>query len=244
MAEQHGQVPGVCCITCPLRQHNEWCVLTEAETRLLEGSRKSWEFAAGDAVFSVGEPSLGVYCVASGVVAIRKIDTAGHAIPTRLVYHSDIFGYRGLLLDVNRRYSAQALCPSRICFVDKSVVKTLLERNPALGQQFLHRIVADLEDAHDQLMRNATQSNRSKFLRLLLMFLSHHGRTAKDGSQYIALPLSRRDLASMIGTRQETLSRIIGRLEEDGLARFSGRTVHLPRLDSLLREIQRPSQFA
>jgi DNA-binding Lrp family transcriptional regulator len=41
------------------------------------------------------------------------------------------------------------------------------------------------------------------------------------------LPLSRRDLASMIGTRHETLSRIISRLEEDGVARFSGRTVHV-----------------
>ena len=90
--------------------------------------------------------------------------------------------------------------------------------------------------------RNATLSNRSKFVHLLLALMNRHGCTATDGSRFMELPLSRRDLASMIGTRHETLSRIIGRLEEDGLARFSGRTVHLTQPHSLVQEIQRPSR--
>jgi CRP/FNR family transcriptional regulator len=42
----------------------------------------------------------------------------------------------------------------------------------------------------------------------------------------------------MIGARHETLSRIISRLEEDGIARFSGRTVHVTQPNSLLDEIR------
>ena len=87
-------------------------------------------------------------------------------------------------------------------------------------------------------MQNATFSNRTKFIHLLLVLMNRHGRTAIDGSRVMQLPLSRRDLASMIGARHETLSRIIGRLEEDGIARFSGRTVRVTRPHSLLDEIR------
>lgn len=243
MTEQHKGTLGAGCLTCSLRQRNEWSVLNEAETRLLARSRKSREYRAGEAVFTMGEPSHGLYCVVSGTVAIRNSDAAGNVIPIRLAYPGDTLGYRGLLLNAKRRYSAEALGPSRICFIDKPVVKALLDRNPALGQQFLHRIANDLDDAHDHLMRNATLSNRSKFVHLLLALMNRHGCTATDGSRFMELPLSRRDLASMIGTRHETLSRIIGRLEEDGLARFSGRTVHLTQPHSLVQEIQRPSRL-
>ena len=55
----------------------------------------------------------------------------------------------------------------------------------------------------------------------------------------IELPVSRRDLASMIGTRHETISRIIGRLETDGIAYFSGRQVTIPNVETLRAEADR-----
>jgi CRP/FNR family transcriptional regulator len=75
---------------------------------------------------------------------------------------------------------------------------------------------------------------------LLANLMDRHGHAAPDGSRVINLPISRRDMASMIGARHETLSRIISRLEEDGVARFSGRTVCVSRPHSLMKEI-RPS---
>ncbi len=173
----------------------------------------------------------------SGTVAIRKVDAEGNAVLVQLGYPGDTLGYRGLLLGENRRSSAEALGPSKVCFIDRGVVRTLLDRNPALGLQFLRRVATDLDDAHAKLVQNATFSNRTKFVHLLSVLMNRHGRTATDGSRVMQLPLSRRDMASMIGARHETLSRIIGRLEEDGIARFSGRTVHVARPNSLLDEI-------
>ena len=138
MAEQRGENCGASCLTCALRQGNEWRVLNEAETRLLARNRKRRDYETGESIFSVGEPSHGIYCVVSGTVAIRKSDAEGNVIPIRLSYPGDTLGYRGLLLGAKRRYSAEALEPSRICYIEKPVVKTLLDRNPALSQQFLH----------------------------------------------------------------------------------------------------------
>lgn len=240
MVEQGGGAAGAGCMSCPLRQRSEWCVLNAEETRFLSHHLKKRRYRAGEPIFSAGEPSHGIYCVASGTAAIRKGDAEGNTVLLRLAYPGDTLGYRGLLLGENRRYGAEALGPSKICFIDRMAVKSLLERNSALGQQFLRRIASDMDEAHDHLVRNATLSNRDKFVHLLQALMNRHGRTATDGSRFMELPLSRRDLASMIGARHETLSRIIGRLEEDGIARFSGRTVYVARPHSLLNEI-RPS---
>lgn len=238
MAERRKSIPGVNCIECRLRQQNEWHVLTEEQVRLLAQVRKCRQYQAGELIYSAGEPSHGIYCITSGTVAIRKIDAGGHAVLVQLGYPGDTLGYRGILLGENRRSSAEALGPSKICFIDKQVVRTLLDRNPALGLQFLRRVATDLDDAHAKLVRNATFSNRAKFVHLLLVLMNRHGRTATDGGRVMQLPVSRRDLASMIGARHETLSRIISRLEEEGIARFSGRTVHVTRPHSLLDEIR------
>ena len=240
MVERRKAIPGATCLECGLRQRNEWRVLAEDELKLLSQAKKCRLYQAGKPLYVEGEPSYGIYCVASGTVAIRKVDEQGNAVLVQLGYPGDTLGYRGLLLDENRRSNAEALGPSKVCFVDQRIVRALLDKNPALGLQFLRRVTADLDDAHAKLVQNATFSNRTKFVHLLLVLMNRHGRTATDGTRVMQLPLSRRDLASMIGTRHETLSRIISRLEEEGVARFSGRTVHVTRPHSLLEEITPP----
>lgn len=238
MVERCQPVLGVNCLECPMRQRNEWRVLAEEEVKLLAQARKSRRYHAGEAIFMAGEPSYGIYCIVEGAAAMRQIDTEGNTVLLQISYPGDTLGYRGLLLEERRRFSAEALGPSRICFIDQQVVKMLMARNPALGLQFLRRINNDLDDAHNKLVQNATLSNRSKFVHLLVNLMNRHGRPAPDGSHVINLPISRRDMASMIGARHETLSRIIGRLEEDGVACFSGRTVCVNRPHSLMKEIR------
>jgi len=238
MIERRQAMPGANCLECSMRQRNEWRVLAEEEVKLLAQARKSRRYRAGESVFTAGEPSYGIYCISAGATAMRQIDAEGNTVLLQISYPGDTLGYRGLLLGQRRRFSAEALGPSRVCFIDQQVVKTLMERNSELGLQFLRRITADLDDAHNKLVQNATLSNRSKFVHLLLNLMNRHGHPAPDGSQVITLPISRRDMASMIGARHETLSRIIGRLEEDGVAQFSGRTVCVNRPHSLMKEIR------
>lgn len=240
MAEQRRSMPGVNCLGCELRQQNEWRVLADEEVKLLARAKKCRLYQAGEPIFSAGEDSDGIYCIVSGTIAIRKIDDEGNAVLVQLGYSGDTLGYRGLLLGENRHSSAEALGPSKVCFIEKQVVRLLLDRNPALGLQFLRRVVVDLDEAHAKLAQNAIFSNRTKFIHLLLVLMKRHSQIGADGSRVVQLPLSRRDLASMIGARHETLSRIISRLEDDGIARFSGRTVYVAQPNLLLEALRPP----
>ena len=236
--ERRRSIPGTSCVNCQWREQNEWRVLNPAEMQRLAQAKKCRLYQAGERIFTAGQPSRGIYCVVSGTVAIRNVDADGNAVLVQLGYPGDTLGYRGLLLDEDRRHNAEALEPSQVCFIDKPVIKSLLDANPALGLEFVRRVSADLDDAHAKLAQNATYSNRTKFVHLLLVLMNRHSRVSADGSRVMQLPLSRRDLASMIGARHETLSRIISRLEEEGIARFSGRTVHVTQPHSLFEALR------
>ena len=73
---------------------------------------------------------------------------------------------------------------------------------------------------------------------MLISLRHHHGWVNENGDLIIKLPVSRKDLASAIGTRPETVSRLIEAFEGDSVAFFKGREVRIPDLDDLLDEVE------
>ncbi len=68
--------------------------------------------------------------------------------------------------------------------------------------------------------------------------MKHYGTVSRDGMVKLVLPLSRIDLAAMVGARPESISRTIRKIEEDGIAEFSGRMVTIPEIGRLHEEIE------
>ena len=238
MTEMKFRVDECACSACLVLQRSDWRVLECKDLSILSSGVTSRHYEAGETIFWMGEPNRGLYCISTGSVAVRKIDPEGNAVLLQLGYPGDTLGYRSYLAQGEHKTTAEALGPTRVCHVRHETVTRLLERNPGLGLQFLRRASEELEQAYDSIVQSVTLSNRQRFAHLLLVLARRHGRPRPDGSRTIVLPLSRRDLASMIGARHETLSRIIGRLEADGVANFSGRHVHVPEIDALIKELE------
>jgi CRP-like cAMP-binding protein len=237
MAQDCTKPEGKACFVCHVGRRSDWHDLDEAASCVLERGRRRHEYGSGQLIFVQGERNDGVHCVSGGTVGIRKLDANGNAVLLGLAYPGDTIGYRSFLTGSEHKTSAEALGPSVVCHIDRATITTLLAGNPAFGLRFLKRSIFELEHAHDTMFRQATLSNRHQLVHLLLVLVRRHGRRHSNGSQSIDLPVSRRDLASMIGTRHETISRIIGRLETDGMAHFSGRQVIIPSVEALAAEI-------
>lgn len=79
---------------------------------------------------------------------------------------------------------------------------------------------------------------RTRMAHLLLTLKDRFAEAAEDGTLSMKLPLSRQDIADILGARPEMVARIIHALEVDGVAIFSGRKVVIPDLDPLLDEIE------
>ncbi|NQU60373.1 MAG: Crp/Fnr family transcriptional regulator [Rhodospirillales bacterium] len=228
------------CFTCQTRGRTEWCVLEEDELEVVNQGKVCREYLPGDIIFHEGDECRGVHCIERGLIGVRKMDAGGNEILLRLSHPGDTMGYRSFLADDDHNNSAEALEPSVICFIDGSTVNSLLKMNPSLGLRFLRHAANDLNAAEEKVLQSATLPVRARFAHLLLVLKDRYGVAGDNGDLNLELPLSRQDMAAMIGIRPESMSRTIRSLEDDDIARFSGRRVHVPSLKSLVNELEVP----
>ena len=231
------------CFTCQARGRTEWCVLTDEELALVDQGKVSRQYLPGEVIFHEGDECRGVHCIESGLVGIRKIDVGGNEVLLRLSHPGDTMGYRSFLAGNDHNNSAEALEPSVICLVGGGTVRSLLEKNPTLGLRFLKHAARDLDDAEEKVLQSTTLPVRARFAHLLLVLKDRYGVTGEDGSLVLELPLSRQDMAAMIGIRPESMSRTIRSFEEDDIAHFSGRRVHVARIKDLIRELDHSAEL-
>ncbi len=224
-----------------LSASEDWCVLNEVDLSQVEQHSVERLYQTGEALFREGDAVKGVYYVQSGLVGVRKADPYGNPTLLKLAWPGDTLGYRPLLANQCHRASAEAFRKGVVCFVDSKTVLQLIEATPALGLNFLKRAAKELGDAEQRFHDSVTLDMRTRFAHLLLVMQQQqkYVRGDSDGSAELLLPISRSDIAAMLGVRRETVSRAIRVLEESGVAYFSQRQVLVPDPASLTKTLVR-----
>ena len=83
----------------------------------------------------------------------------------------------------------------------------------------------------------AALSVRTRIVHLLILLSERHGWTTGDGILFIELPMTRRDLADMVGARHESVTRALRDMQSEGLLNLCGRRVYVDRFDRLVDEL-------
>ncbi len=214
-------------VKAQLMESPEWSGLAEYEVQLVEQSVSIGRHEKGEVIFSEGDPCGGLYFLTSGLVCIRKARSKPNSTLVKIARPGDTLGYRPLLAAQNHRASAEALVASTSCFVEKSLVELLMRSNPTLGINFLKRAAVELGEAEERFHQSVSLSVKERFIRLLVALQAEYGHVEEDGKMIVELPVSRADLAAMLGVRRESLSRAIHELSDEGLVQLIGRHLEL-----------------
>jgi len=233
-----GQAAQLDCITCLHRQRSEWRGLSRAAVELLNETKVVNRYQAGQTIFNQGNLPLGLYCVESGVILLRKSDAEGRSIIVRMVNPGQPLGYRAFFSDQRYRASAEASTDAIVCWIDRVSVKKLMEYSPELVMGFLRYIANDLAMAETLALRSATLTVRTRLAHLLLSLKDRDGEVDETGHIILDMKVSRQDLASLLGTTPETIARVTKLLTLEKVAIFERRRVIIPDLDRLLDEVE------
>jgi CRP/FNR family transcriptional regulator len=214
----------------------EWCTLSDVSLKKVSRAARYVHLDVGDYIFHEGDECRGVYLLEEGLIAVRKNGYEGHVTLLKIATPGDTLGYRPLLAEQPHRASADALAPSTICFIDAATCRELIRDNPALGLNFLKRAAQELGNAEARFHDTVSLTVQSRFAHLLAVLKDHFGEIDDAGVLHLDLPVSRTDLAEMLGVRRESISRVIHELEERGISKFRDRHVEVPNPDELLSE--------
>ena len=233
-AKHDAMTPCLCVCT---RTKSEWDALTPDQIELFNRNAVSRTYMAGQVIFVQGDPCRGMYIIEDGLVAVRKFDSEAQSAIVRLAYTGDTLGYRPLLAKENHRATAEVIKQARVCFIGAAIMRSFLRSNPKLGMCFLERTAEALGEAEERMFQVAALSVRSRLIHLLILLCDHYGTTTTDGTLFVELPMTRGDLADMIGARPESVSRVLRNIQNDGLVGLSGRVVRVDRIDRLINEL-------
>ncbi|EPX78337.1 Crp/Fnr family transcriptional regulator [Salipiger mucosus] len=175
-------------------------------------------FQNGQTVLRGGEAAGFVGSVRHGFLRMQKTSQAGNRHTVGLLASGDIFGDTlGHLSD----FDIEAATEAEVCMFPQEPFAALLDSAPDLETMIYRKKLADLEHARDWLLILSHQRIRSRLAGFLLTVCTRYGRIdnllqAVNGHIEMRIPINRLDLACMLGTRPESLSRAFRSLAEAG----------------------------
>ncbi len=216
------------CLTCPRFESVEWSVLDNDSLNEMWHSLRPKEYAAGETIFSQHDHSQGIYCLEEGRILLRQFDIYGAEIGFRIILDSGTLGWRSYFAEEPHASNGLALTDCRICLIPATAVKRMVSRNNDIALTFLKTLARDPGPQDAIMLRSPHVPVRIRLVQLLLILMEDAALEETTDTFLLDLPVKRVQIASMIGTRSETLSRVIKELSEQDLVKFEGRHVTIP----------------
>ncbi len=199
----------------------------ERRDALLADARRR-SVVRGDLIYTPGDPADCIYVVDSGRVKIVRTSASGAEAIVGIRNPGDLFGELTWMTDGARRTtSAIALDPGDVCRVDSAAFERRLRADAVLAAQFARGIGQRLASLERELTELAGKSVPGRLVDVLGRLAAEHGVREDDGTLRIGLSLTHKDLADLIGTSRETLTKELSVLADVGLLRVAHRTIVL-----------------
>jgi len=179
-------------------------------------------FNKGEIIFSDGEEGGGFFVVVEGLVKIFKASIGGKEQILHIYGPGEPFGQVAVYAGRSYPASAQAIAKSHVLFFPRAAFVDLITRMPSLTMNMLAVLSKRLREFTVQVENLSLKEVPGRLAGYLIYLVDEQG---KDDA--VTLSISKGQLASLLGTIPETLSRIFARMTELNLIEMDGRNIKL-----------------
>ncbi len=179
-------------------------------------------YRRGTVIFFEGDKGEGFHYVKTGKVKIVKATGDGREHIIKILTPGDLFAE--VLLFNSQPYPATAVAAEDACIgiIKNSDLERLVLGNNKLALQLIKALSQRLLYAQQKIKNLALGDVLARTAETLLRLGSEHGRLSEDGAIVIAIELSRQELANLVGTTRETVTRTLSALRKDKIVDIVG----------------------
>jgi CRP-like cAMP-binding protein len=193
--------------------------LPEAAFDALSASASYRKLAKGDVLCNRGDPSNALYVLLHGQLQVSHDALDGEKVAVNLHVGPAAIGELGVIDGQPRSSDISALTAAEVAMVPRSTVLTILSGDPMASMAMLKHLTAMIRHLtqHQTILALPTASQRVCALIYQL--------ASKQGDDKIAMHLqsiNQRELAAMVNTTRETVSRTLGDLAHQGIVQKVG----------------------
>jgi len=214
-----------CLVSVPIFNHLELEELTKI-TNLIHSKR----YQKGELIFSYGQKSDTLYILRKGQIKTYYLSENAKEHILRMLYPGDFIGELSIFLDEDNTAYAEAMTHVELCTIKKEDISKLMMDYPNIGMKIINELSQRLKRSEKQSSWIATEQVEKRIALYLLEFYDKN-----NPKQSIHLNMTKKDIASFLGTTPETLSRKLAQFEDQGfIYQVSNKEIKITNYDGLV----------
>ncbi|PIE69784.1 MAG: transcriptional regulator [Deltaproteobacteria bacterium] len=202
--------------------------LSEEDLQRLVDISVEKEAKKGTAIFFEGEPADGFYMLTRGKVKIYKMSLEGREQILHIFGPGEPFGEVPVFHGRPFPASAMTIEDSRTLYFPRREFAALMAAQPSLAMNMLATLSLRLRRFTTQIENLSLKEVPGRLASHLVYLAEEQGRF-----DLVTLDIPKGQLANLLGTVPETLSRIFAKMSDQGLIRVEGKTIHLLDMERL-----------
>ena len=190
----------------------------------LDTSLKPYSAPRKHRIYAEGDEATLLYFVQAGRVKTCRNTANGKELITAFYQPGEFFGYQAMLQGTAHRDTAVAMEDSILLYTTADHFRQLMLHSPEVNQQFVRMLANRVGEHEESLLGLSYHSLRQRVASALLRF-NEQQRSNSPASPLILL--AREDLAAIIGTAPESLSRILSEFQQEGTIELTRKSIEL-----------------
>jgi CRP/FNR family transcriptional regulator, global nitrogen regulator len=187
-------------------------------------------FGAKDLIFAPGDPDGQLYFLLEGTVRLYKIYGEYKEATVALLKDGGVFGELSLEEGSRQDVFAEAVTEARVAVVRKSVLTEVIKRHPQFAVKLLFSFSERIRQS-DEVIESLLDREVSARLATLLLNLSDRFGETNGSGTVLNVRLTHQDLANMIVSTREAVSKVMSEFQRQGLIQVRNRRISVtPRL--------------
>jgi len=205
------------CLACPVREEHLFCNLSLPALQKLNEIKSTAVYPKSAVLFIEGQRPRGVFVLCTGKAKLSTSSSEGKTIITKISEPGDVLGLNASVSDHPYEVTAEMIEPGQANFISRDALLQFLRENGEVALRVAEQLSRNYYVAYEEIRTlGLTSSPAEKFAKLLLSW-----ETSKTNGQ-IRLTLTHEEIAEMIGTTRETVSRLFSDFKKRQLVQLKG----------------------
>jgi CRP/FNR family transcriptional regulator len=213
------------CTVCGRAAERQFCNMSPEAMKTLDDIKFTSLYPKGSILFVEGEDPRGVFILCSGRAKLTTSSSEGRTLIVKLAEPGEVLGASATILGRPYEVSAETLEPSQLNFVKRDDFLRFLNAHAEACMHTAQQLSEKYQSAQREIRSlGLAQSTSEKLGKLLLEWCALHGETTPRGIR-IKVLLTHEEVAQMIGTTRETVTRLLSDFKRRNIIEVKGSTI-------------------
>ncbi len=225
------------CVSCAVREEHLFCNLPVPALQRLNEIKSTAIYPKSAMLFIEGQQPRGVFVLCAGKVKLSTSSKEGKTIITKISDPGDLLGLNATISNRPYEVTAEMVEPGQANFIARDAFLHFLREHGEVAVRVAEQLSRNYYTAYEEIRTLGLAGSPSEKFAKLLLSWSPNSKDATKPSQ-VRMTLTHEEIAEMIGTTRETVSRLFSEFKKKQLLQVKGATLTIRNKPALEKMVQ------